>query len=174
MIEQILEFTRLRVGGGIPVTPRAVDLYDVLRAAIEEVRSSFPARAIDARFEGNGRGSWDADRLSQVFSNLMGNAITYGDPTQPIQVTVGDDQGDVVIEVSNAGPVIPADVLPLIFDPFRRGGEVRSNATKGLGLGLYITRQIVVAHGGTIGVQSADGVTTFRISMPRREGLVVR
>lgn len=167
MIDQILDFTRLRSGGGIPVNRAPGDLHEICRAVVDEMQAAYPGREIDTRWIGDARGSWDADRLSQVFSNLLGNALAYGDPQAPVRVLAHDDHDHVVVQVNNEGPPIPPDVLPLVFDPFRRAQQAKVKGTKGLGLGLYITRQIVIAHGGTIEVKSAAGATTFRLRMPR-------
>jgi len=106
--------------------------------------------------------------MTQVLSNLLGNAVSYGAPGTPIKIRIdGRADDEVVIEVNNQGEPIPADVLPVLFDPFRRGRASADNPG-GIGLGLYIAEQIVIAHGGTIHVQSNwEQGTTFTLKLPR-------
>jgi CheY-like chemotaxis protein len=114
-------------------------------------------------------GSWDRDRLEQVFSNIVGNAIHYGDPARPVTVDVRDEGREVVASVHNHGPHIPEALRAELFSPFRRGErDSKTTETAGLGLGLYISREIVVAHGGEMDVRSTptEG-TTFRVTLPR-------
>jgi signal transduction histidine kinase len=114
-------------------------------------------------------GSWDRDRLEQVFSNLVSNAIHYGDPARPVSVDVQDEDLEVVVTVHNDGPHIPEALRADLFSPFRRGErDSKTTETAGLGLGLYISREIVVAHGGRVDVRStATEGTTFRVGLPR-------
>ena len=137
-------------------------------AVVEEMQQAHPDRAI--RFEGAGdlRGEWDPDRVEQVVSNLVGNAITHG--IGPVRVT-GRDDGDVVVTtVHNQGPAIPAAAIPILFEPFTRpAAEADDTTSQGLGLGLYIASEIVHAHGAAISVASREGEgTTFTIRWPRR------
>ena len=113
-------------------------------------------------------GRWDRDRLEQVFSNLVGNALNYGLSTTAVRIECSEEGDQVRVEVHNQGPPIPPELVKQIFNPFRRGlRDSRKTATAGLGLGLYISQQIVMAHGGDIEVQSneSDG-TTFRVTLP--------
>jgi two-component system sensor histidine kinase/response regulator len=112
-------------------------------------------------------GNWDGERLAQVASNLLGNALQHGEPTGVVRVTVDGARPDsVVIKVENSG-TIPPDLLPQLFDPFR-GARRQTGRTEGLGLGLYIVQQIVLAHGGSVDVQSGnDNRTTFVVRIPR-------
>jgi phosphoserine phosphatase RsbU/P len=113
-------------------------------------------------------GEWDADRLAQMVSNLVGNAIEHGAGT-PVEVQVSNGGATAVLEVHNGGSPIPADLLGRLFDPFHRGAEGETARANGLGLGLFITRQIVLAHGGTIDVLSAQpSGTTFRVLLPAK------
>ena len=105
--------------------------------------------------------------MAQVFSNLIGNALAYGDPGQPIHVRHRPRARRRDGGGKSIGPPIPSDVLPTLFDPFRRAREGRTGKTRGLGLGLYITRQIILAHGGDLEASSAaEHGTTFRIRLP--------
>jgi two-component system sensor histidine kinase/response regulator len=138
-----------------------------LHRVAKEQEAAFPNRHVDVAQEGDVTGDWDIDRLGQVASNLIGNALQHGGDSQPVRVTLdGTDADRVVLSVRNRG-VIPPEVLPHLFDPFR-GGQ-RAGRAEGLGLGLYIVQQIVHAHGGRVDVQSApDTHTLFRVTVPRR------
>ena len=167
MIEQLLDLTRVRAGGGIPVTAADVDLVPVARAVIDEIDGANPGRTIELAQLGDTVGRWDGDRLAQVFSNLIANAVQHGDAAGGVRVQIDGSRPDAVrAEVHNAGAIGP-ERLPGLFEPL--GGERRRAAgARGLGLGLHITRAIVQAHGGTIDVRSdvASG-TTFTIVLPR-------
>jgi signal transduction histidine kinase len=166
MVDQLLDLTRARLAGGIPVQPRrGTNLAEVARSAVDELRVAHPDAQLTLHTATHIRGEWDADRMAQVISNLVANAISYGDGA-PVEVEVNCANGAAVLAVHNGGLPIPADVLPRIFDPFRRATEGPA-APDGLGLGLFITREIVLAHGGTIAVTSArqEG-TTFTVTLP--------
>ena len=114
-------------------------------------------------------GRWDAERLAQVVSNLVGNGLQHGDARRPVVVHLTEGESTVVLEVQNDGKVIPPEALPTLFDPYRRGNE-HDARSKGLGLGLFIAEQIITAHGGRIEVRStADEGTTLRVTLPRTE-----
>jgi signal transduction histidine kinase len=168
MVEQILDLARSRVGGGIVINPTAVDLGTVLAGVIDELRTAHPDRSVDLRCPAL-QGSWDRDRMEQVFSNLIGNAIHYGDAEHPVTVEARDEGHQVCVDVHNHGAPIPSALLPQLFEPFRRGErDSRATNTAGLGLGLYISHQIVTAHGGDIQVDSHPGDgTRFRVRLPR-------
>lgn len=169
MIEQILDLTRTRLSGKLDVSPVDMDLEPTLITVVEELRTAYPKRSIELEASPL-PGTWDGDRLEQVFSNLIGNAIHYGAAESPVSVKAHIDGESVIVEVHNFGPAIPEALQETIFSPFRRGTrDSRSSATAGLGLGLYISREIVRAHGGDINLRSneADG-TTFAVSLPRR------
>ncbi|HEX6839462.1 MAG TPA: ATP-binding protein, partial [Polyangia bacterium] len=126
-----------------------------------------PDRTFALATSGELRGVWDRERMAQVVANLVGNAAKYGEGGAPIAVTVTEAGEGVRLRVHNEGPPIPAEVLPSIFDPFRRGHDHRERA-ESLGLGLYIVSEIVRAHGGTIEAAStAEEGTTFTVTLPR-------
>ena len=170
MVGQLLDLTRSRLGGGITVMKTPVDLTATISEIVDELRSARPGRDIRWISPGDTPAVVDADRMGQVVSNLLGNALEYGDPTQPVTVSLCcDGGGDDAVEltVHNLGPCIPGDLLPVIFDPFRRT-TARGQRSRGLGLGLFISQQIVAAHGGTIDVcSSASEGTTFTVRLPR-------
>src|SRR5262249_17831988 len=147
--------------------PTPVDLHALCRHAIDEAAGAHPSIAISLDVSGDAWGTWDEDRLAQVLSNLLGNAITHRDGG-PISVRVSDAGANVAITVHNQGPPIPADVLPFIFDPFRQGEKHGKKLATSVGLGLYIVQQIILAHGGQVEVRSPDGDgTTFVVQLPR-------
>jgi PAS domain S-box-containing protein len=167
MIETLLDATRFRHLGRVPVTPARADLGELARAVVDEMRAVRPERQVDFTAHGDLGGQWDPARVSQVISNLVVNAISYGDPSTPVKIALEGDAREVVVTVNNRGEPIAPSVVPVIFEPFRRGVS-QDHSPHGLGLGLYIVQQIVLAHGGEIGVESNthDG-TTFRVRLPR-------
>jgi PAS domain S-box-containing protein len=169
MIEQILDLTRSRLAGGLTVAPDRMDLSATILAIVDEMRTAHPSRAIVVRCPPATWGSWDRDRLEQVFSNLIGNAIHHGDPDGPATIDLLDEGDDVVVTVHNRGRPIPETLQAELFSPFRRGErDSKTPETEGLGLGLYISREVALAHGGDIDVRStAGGGTTFRVRLPR-------
>lgn len=167
MIDDMLDLARARLAGGIPLTLGPADFGALVDRVVNEHETAFPQGRIELRRDGDLKGEWDADRLAQVASNLIGNALQYGKAGEPVQIGMDGTRVDVVsLRVANAGS-IPADVLPHVFDPFR-GGQRPASRNDGLGLGLYIVQQIVHAHQGSVEVQSQDGSqTTFRVTIPR-------
>lgn len=168
IISQLLDFTRARLGGGISITPRPMDLAEVCAEVISELETSHPDRTVRFESTGDTRGEWDRERLAQVVSNLVGNAIKHGRPDGTIDVQLQNGGDAVTLCVHNEGPPIADDLLPSIFDPFRRKSTHAAPPADGLGLGLYICREMIYAHGGEIGVQSSDGAgTSFTVRLPR-------
>jgi PAS domain S-box-containing protein len=169
MIGQLLDFARVRMDGGLELERTAIDVADIARDVIEEIRFARPEWRIEVVARGDVRGSFDGNRLSQLFSNLVGNAVQHGSPDQPLRVTLdGRAPGAVAVTVENRGTIAP-DVLANLFSPFR-SPHGRSVRRQGLGLGLFITDHIVRAHGGQIAVESVDGTTAFRFQLPRHAG----
>ncbi|WP_338863060.1 PAS domain S-box protein [Myxococcus stipitatus] len=171
MILELLDFTRGRLGGGIPIQRAPGDLRAVVRQAVEELEAAWPERTLRVVVNpGHYEGVWDAERLFQVVSNLGGNALQYSAPEAPVTLMLSDRADTVVLDVHNSGEPIAPEVLPRLFDPFRRGrgASQDSGISGGLGLGLYIVEQIVTGHQGRIEVTSsaAEG-TLFRVSLPR-------
>jgi two-component system, sensor histidine kinase and response regulator len=167
LIEDMLDLARARLGGGIPVERKAGDFKALVERALREHQAAAPERALEATYEGDFAGHWDPERIAQVASNLIGNALKHGDAGAPVQVRLdGTGIDTVILAVKNAG-TIPRDILPHLFDPFR-GGQRLAGRSEGLGLGLYIVSQIVQAHDGAVEVKSAEGnETLFRVSLPR-------
>jgi len=149
--------------GPIPISPAAMDLGDLCRDVMAEFLEADPARQIELGCEGRLDGEWDKNRLHQAVSNLIGNALRYGEGK--IEVRARDAGAHVEIAIHNAGPPIPPERLPVIFHPFERGAQ----AGAGLGLGLFIVREIAKAHAGDVSVTStAEAGTTFVLRLPRR------
>ena len=167
MIEQILDLTRSRLAGGLEMVLEPVDLRVTLTRIVDEMRSAFPTHAISLDCPPL-EGTWDRDRLEQVFSNLIGNAIVHGDANAPVGVRATADMNQVQVAVHNEGPPIPLELQKTLFNPFRRGErDSRTAKTEGLGLGLYISQEIVRGHGGDIDIEStASAGTTFLVSLP--------
>jgi sigma-B regulation protein RsbU (phosphoserine phosphatase) len=168
LIGDLLDFTQARLGGGLRVARRPLDLHAVVAECLDEVRMAAPGRAIVHRRVGEGGGRGDADRLAQVLTNLVNNALVYGTPTEPVTVTTVVAEATLEIEVHNAGPPIPDELRPHMFEPLRRGEQQMQLGSRSVGLGLYIVSEIAAAHGGRITLRStaAEG-TTFVVSVPR-------
>jgi signal transduction histidine kinase len=170
MIRQLLDFARARLGGGIPVLRAPCDLFDVVRRTVDELRASHPERLVQLEVLGDGRGDWDGDRLEQALGNLLANALKYSPPDSPVTVHAEGGPGSAVLRVHNLGAPIPDEELPHVFSAWRRGRKSRpeGGSAGGLGLGLYITSQIVRGHGGDVEVSSSTvGGTTFTVRLPR-------
>lgn len=168
MIGTLLDFTQARFLGKVHVSPVPADMAEIAHGVVDELRVAWPDHGIELEVRGESHGRWDPGRMGQVISNLIGNAITYGDPDPPIRVCVDGGDDEMVVKVSNHGAPIPADVLPVLFEPFRRGVP-GDRSPRGLGLGLYIVQQVVLAHDGTVDVAStAQEGTTFTVRLPRK------
>jgi two-component system sensor histidine kinase/response regulator len=168
MIEDMLDLARARLGGGIPVNREPADFKALVERVMREHQAAAPDRFVEAGCEGKFNGYWDAERIAQAASNLIGNALKHGSAAAPVRVRLdGTNDDSVLLIVKNSG-AIPPDVLPHLFDPFRGGGH-QSGRSDGLGLGLYIVSQIVQAHGGTVDVKTGDGDTAFYVRLPRGE-----
>jgi PAS domain S-box-containing protein len=172
MIEQILDLTRTRVVGGFEMVPGPVDLRALLAAVVDEVQIANPTAALHL-IGTETLGKWDRDRLEQVFSNLVSNAVHYGAAGTPVTVTLRPERDAVSVDVHNhnAGAPIPDAIQAAVFDAYRRGTrDSRSATTAGLGHGLHISREIARAHGGDIVLHSNAGGTTFSVRLPRAAG----
>jgi signal transduction histidine kinase len=171
MVGDLLDFTRSRLGGGIPVERAEIDVGRVARDVVDEIAAAYPGWPI--HFDGRlvQRGCWDAARLSQALGNLIGNAVQHGGEGTAVLVAVRGSEEEVTVAVHNRGAVIPAEQLDGIFNPLKARRPARTAArgpTGSLGLGLYIAERIVHAHGGRIEVESSDDAgTTFTVHLPR-------
>ncbi len=165
LVDDVLDFARGRLGHGIPLQRRdCADLHIVLTHIVSEMQSAHPQRAIDAEIATLDGVRCDADRLAQLLSNLLANALVHGAADGRVRVRAVIEQQQLVLSVNNQGDPIPADRLAQLFKPYWREA---SSTQSGLGLGLYIAQEIAVSHGGSMQVTStAEAGTTFTFSMP--------
>lgn len=172
MIGDLLDLTRSRLGGGIPIDPDPMSAESVVRDVLSELASVHPDRLVEIDIMGDVHGHWDEARLAQVMTNLIGNALEHGAPGEPVSISLDGRDSDVTISIHNPGePIDPAD-MARIFEPMK-GRQARTDhgpaASSHLGLGLYIAERVVSAHGGTIEVaSSATAGTTFTVHLPRQ------
>ena len=172
MIADLLDFTSARLGGGLPISRADVDLGATVQQAVEEADAASRDRTLECTTTGNLHGQWDGARISQVLSNLLGNAVQYSAPNTRISVSAQGESQDVIVRVHSDGTAIPSSDLPGLFSPFKRFRVVSTGGSGGdsanLGLGLYIAERIVRAHGGSIDVRSsAEAGTLFTVRLPR-------
>ncbi|MFP2909293.1 PAS domain S-box protein [Pyxidicoccus sp. 3LFB2] len=169
MIRDLLDFTQARLGGGIALDRTPSDLHPVVRGVVEDLRTSHAQREVRLELSGDGHGHWDADRMAQVMTNLLANALTYGPATEPVTVRAWGTDTDWCLSVHNGGEPIPERLQAALFEPMRRGPGTGDTSSRSIGLGLYIVRHLVDAHGGTVELDSAPGRgTTFTVRLPRR------
>ena len=171
LIENVLDFVRGRMGGGIPVKQQVTDdLGEVLKLTLDEVRASHPQATFIVALDLSGSVYCDPLRISQLLSNLLGNAVTHGSPTTPIHVHIWQESDQIIISVMNRGVPISPRMMPLLFEPFTRSEA--GGRGEGLGLGLYIASQIATAHGGILTVSSsAELGTCFIARFPAMPGV---
>ncbi len=172
LINTLLDVTRTRFGAGLPVVRALMNMGFVAEQVVDEIRVVNPHRTIDLSISGGMMGEWDKARIGQVFSNLLNNAIQYGFQDSPVRVGIKGEPKAVTLTVGNDGVAISPDKIDTIFDPLTRilSDENSPPSSKNLGLGLYITKEVVVAHGGTIDVTSSETEgTVFTARLPRSE-----
>jgi signal transduction histidine kinase len=171
MVLDLLDFTRTRFGDEIPLAPRPTDIRKLMNDVASEVAASHPASTLQLETRGDLRGEWDPERLTQMLTNLVSNAVQHGSDKSPIRVVARGEPTEVVISVHNDGPVIPQQQIAELFSPMKRGASGDRRERRHLGLGLYIVDKIVAAHGGSIEVHSSkDAGTTFSVYLPRTRG----
>ncbi len=171
MVGALLDFTRSRLGGGIPITPAPMNMGKTVHDVVSEIEAAYPGRKIEVSARGSLKGEWDCARMSQVLTNLIGNALEHGSDRTIVNVDVLADDKELAIAIHNRGAAIPAAQLDGIFGAMKKQ-EITGNQSGNLGLGLYIADQIVHAHKGKIVVESSeDRGTTFTVHLPRRAEL---
>jgi phosphoserine phosphatase RsbU/P len=168
MVRDLLDFTQARLGGGIVIHREQSDLFPLLRLVVDEVLMSFPDREVVVDMEGDGQGAWDRDRVAQVVTNLVTNALKYSPAGTPVTVRTRADGENVLLEVHNLGQPIPLEVQGHLFEPMRRGADQSDRTSRSIGLGLFIVDHLIRAHGGTIAMKSTESEgTTFGVRLPR-------
>jgi len=168
LLDDLTDFNRTNLGLGLKVTPDEIDLAAVAGDEIEQLRGAHPHRQIEFAASGDTRGRFDGTRVQQVIRNLVGNALAYGAQDTPVQVALRAEGDGVCIEVTNRGHVEPAELAHL-FDPLSRGAAQAADhrAPNGLGLGLFIVREIARAHGGEVEARNDAQQTVFTVRLPR-------
>jgi signal transduction histidine kinase len=169
LLDDLVDFNRTKLGLGLKVVPSDIDLASVVADEVEQLRGAHPNQRIELVATGDTRGRWDGARLQQLLRNLVSNAIRYGSPDTPVRVALRGEEADVRLEVTNSGPPIDPSSLSQLFDPLKRGSAASASHDPrgGLGLGLFIVREIAGAHGGAVEVRS-DGETTLALRLSRR------
>lgn len=169
MIADLLDLALARVGRGIAISRSSLDLHKIVGQSISELRVTFPQARVEHRIKGAGIAELDADRVQQIIGNLIANSVAYGDLQHPITVMSEVDSGMITISVHNEGPPIPDSLIDNLFEPMTRG-SVKDEHVRSVGLGLFIVREIAVAHGGHVAVTSGTATgTTFLVSIPTIE-----
>jgi signal transduction histidine kinase len=146
LLDDLVDFNRTKLGLGINIARANVDLAAAFADELEELRGAYAGRQLEMEVVGDTRGLWDGPRLRQLLRNLVSNAIKYGKPDALVRVVLIGEEADVRIEVVNSGPAIEESALDQIFDPLKRGSPQRHDTDDGLGLGLYIVREVARAR----------------------------
>ena len=161
MIRDILDFARGRFGAGIPLNRQPTDMAVLSQRVVDEIQTCHPAARIEVETAGKLTGHWDPARIEQALSNLLANAVQHGGSNVKL-IACGDELDQVIVTIRNAGRQIPHEQLPGLFDPFKK-----PHSPAGLGLGLFIVREIVRAHDGSVAVTSSSDGTEFTFRLPR-------
>ena len=171
LLDDLVDFNRTKLGLGLKVVPSDIDLAAVVTDELEQLRGAHANRRLELAVTGDNRGRWDGARLQQLLRNLVSNAMKYASPGTPVRVALRGEEAGIRLEVTNSGPTIEPSAAGQIFDPLRRGSPQGDgdDAPGGLGLGLFIVREIAGAHGGEVEVRSDAGETTFAVRLPRRD-----
>jgi signal transduction histidine kinase len=171
LIKDLLEFTRTRLGRAIPISPEATNMEQICKSAFDEIRAVHPERIFRLETSGELNGHFDGERIQQVLSNLLNNAVQHGAVKEAITLRAHGEHDRIMLQVRNHGQTIPADLLQVIFDPLVQippaALTTRVEASGSLGLGLYIAHQIVTMHGGTMAAESNRDGTVFSARLPR-------
>lgn len=168
MIRDLLDFTQARLAGGIQIETREMNLHETIDSVLEEVEATYAGREVRVRRSGDARGEWDPDRIAQVVQNLVTNALKYSPDGSPVTVGAQGEDANVVLMVHNEGTPIPADRLDTLFRPLERATSDVDKTGRSIGLGLYIVKEVVDAHGGSVSVEStSEAGTTFTVRLAR-------
>lgn len=178
MVNDLLEYARTQLGGAIPIRPALADIVDICQSAVEDASAAHPDCIFQIEKAGERIGDYDAPRLAQVFSNLLNNAAQYKGADHPVTISAFGDTEETIIQVKNFGPEIPRASLAAIFDPLVQLAimtDQKGPTTTSMGLGLFIAREIVTSHGGSIGVESsAEAGTVFTVRLPRAASVATK
>lgn len=168
LLDDLTDFNRANLGLGIRIDPHEVDLAETAADELDQFRAAHPHRRIEFTASGDTSGRWDGTRVQQILRNLVSNALSHGAADAPVRVALHGEEPEVRIEVSNSGQVEPSHVGRL-FEPLVRGIDEQESpkAPEGLGLGLFIVREIAKAHGGAVDARSEGEETTFAVHLPR-------
>jgi hypothetical protein len=172
LLDDLLDFNRTKLGLGITITPAAVDLAEAFSAELEQLRVANPGRSIGLEVAGDVSGVWDINRLNQLLGNVVVNALKYGASSSPVRIVLNGLAVEVTFSVHNQGPKIAQSVLAQIFEPLKRGidHQLVAGSDGSMGLGLYIAREIAIAHHGDISAKSDENETVFTVRLPRLRG----
>jgi signal transduction histidine kinase len=170
LLDDLVDFNRMNLGLGLNVAPSYVDLADPVADELEQIQGAHPERRISLAVSGDLRGWWDGRRLQQLLRNLVVNALRHGAPESDVRVVLSGADSDVTLAVLNSGALVDSAVLSRLSDPLWRGAPQGSKACRtGLGLGLFIVREIARGHGGDVSVCSEGGETSFTVRLPRTQ-----
>ncbi len=167
LLDDLTDFNRTKLGFGIDIQPARIDLAGPCADEIEQLRGAHPTRRIELKVTGDLRGCWDGSRLQQLMRNLVLNALTHGAPDAGVRVDLIGQKAEIRIDVRSADKPGSVAVSDDVFEPLMRGPA--TNPGSGLGLGLYIVREVARAHGGNVSLDSRDGETVFSVQLPRRD-----
>jgi signal transduction histidine kinase len=167
LVRDLLDLTRIRIGGGLPLELTETPLRPIVDEVVNEMRLAHPRRTIEV--SGSDIAALaDPERVIQVVGNLLGNAVQHSPAVSPVALSLAESSGYAVISIHNLGPPIPPALGARLFEPLERARLRKEDGSRSVGLGLYIVREIVAAHGGSIDFAStADSGTTFRVRLPR-------
>ncbi len=169
LLDDLEDFNRTKLGLSVRVAPADMDLAAVVADELDQIRGAQANRWIELAATGNCRGRWDTARLQQLVRNLVSNALRYGSPDTAVRVTVSGEASEACLRVANRGPGVDVQAHGDIFDPLKRASVQEDGGDRhgGLGLGLFIVREIAKAHGGTADVHCEAGETVFAVHLPR-------
>lgn len=169
LLGDLVDYNRTALNVGLRVERADIDLAQTCRLEIELLRAALPDARLEFVTSEDAHGCWDPSRMRQMLGNLVTNAARYGEAGSTIRVRVEEAGRDIRLSVENAGMAIPKDQMKLLFEPLRRHGSAESNGQReGMGLGLFIVREIATSHGGYIAVDSDHGRTCFTVTLPKR------
>jgi len=168
LLDDLVDFNRTNLGLGILIVPSPLDLAALCAQELEQLRVAYPESQLQLNVVGDCQGFWDGRRVQQLLGNLVVNAIHHGAPNRPVRVAVVGEKDGVRIEVGSSGPAISGETLIELFEPLKRGAA-NERSRPGMGLGLYIVREIAKGHGGTAEARSDVRETVFTVRLPHRK-----